>query len=55
MLFPPDIPLGTAGSAKVVNGSTNEITINLFQEFKAIRYVMVVHNNAFDEVEEFLK
>ena len=55
MLFPPDIPLGTAGSAKVVNGSTNEISINLFQEFKAIRYVMVVHNNAFDEVEEFLK
>lgn len=55
MLFPPDIPLGTAGKARVVNGSTNEIDVTLFQEFKAIRYVIVVHNNSFDEVEEFVK
>lgn len=53
MLFPPDIPLGKAGKARVVNGSTNEIDVTLFQEFKSIRYVIVVHNNSFDEVEEF--
>ena len=55
LVFPPDIPLGTAGKAKVVNGSTNEIQVTLFQEFKAIRYVTIVHNNSFDEVEEFLR
>ena len=55
MLFPPDIPLGKAGKARVVNGSTNEIDVTLFQEFKSIRYVIVVHNNSFDEVEEFLQ
>ena len=55
LVFPPDIPLGTAGKAKVVNGSTNEIQVTLFQEFKAIRYVTIVHNDSFNEVEEFLK
>lgn len=55
LVFPPDIPLGTAGKAKMVNGSTNEIQVTLFQEFKALRYVTIVHNNSFDEVEEFLR
>ena len=53
LMFPPDIPLGVAGEAKVINGATNEIKVNLFQDFTAIRYVTVVHNTAFDEVEEF--
>ena len=53
LVFPPDIPLGTAGKAKVINGSTNEIEVTLFQEFKAIRYVTVVHNNSLTEIEEF--
>lgn len=55
LIFPPDIPLGIAGEAKMVNGSTNEIQVKLFQEFKAIRYVSVVHNESLDEVEEFMK
>ncbi len=53
LLFPPDIPLGIAGDAKVVNGATNEIAVRLFQDFSALRYVSVVHNNAFDEIEGF--
>jgi rod shape-determining protein MreC len=53
LMFPPDIPLGVAGEAKVINGATNEIKVDLFQDFTAIRYVTVVHNTAFDEVEEF--
>ena len=53
MIFPPDIPLGTAGESRIVNGTTRDIDITLFQDFKAIRYVTVVHNNSFDEVEEF--
>lgn len=53
LLFPPDIPLGLAGASRIVNGATNEIDVNLFQDFTAIRYVTVVHNNSFDEIEQF--
>jgi len=53
LLFPPDIPLGVAGSSRVINGATNEITVTLFQDFSSLRYVTVVHNNSFDEIEGF--
>ena len=53
LMFPPDIPLGLAGSSRVVNGATHEITVTLFQDFSAIRYATVVHSNDFDEIEEF--
>ena len=53
LMFPPDIPLGIAGEARVINGATNEIRVDLFQDFTAIRYVTVVHNTAFEEVEDF--
>jgi len=52
LMFPPDIPLGTVGEAKIINGATNEIEVTLFQDFKTIRYVSVVHNIAFEEIEE---
>ena len=52
LLFPPDIPLGIAGSKRIVNGSTNEIKVALFQDYSAVRYVTMVHNNSFDELEE---
>ena len=53
LVFPPDIPLGIAGESKVVNGATNEVAVSLFQDFKAVRYVTVVYNTSFEEVEEF--
>jgi rod shape-determining protein MreC len=53
LLFPPDIPLGVAGDSRVINGATNEITVTLFQDFGAVRYVTVVHNDSFDEIEGF--
>ena len=53
LLFPPDIPLGVAGESRVINGATNEIKVTLFQDFKAVRYVTVVHNDSFDEIEGF--
>ena len=53
LFFPPDIPLGVTGGSRVVNGSTNEIAVTLFQDFSAVRFVTVVHNNSFDEIEEF--
>lgn len=53
LIFPPDIPLGIAGNSRVVNGSTNEIDVTLFQDFSAVRFVTVAHNNSFDEIEAF--
>ena len=49
-LFPPDIPLGIAGSSKVVNGAVNEIDVDLFQNFTALRYVTVVSNSGREEI-----
>lgn len=52
LMFPADIPLGTVGKARMVNGATNEIEITLFQDFSRIRYVAVVHNLELEEIEE---
>lgn len=51
-IFPADIPLGTAGDAKVVNGATYEIKISLFEDFGALRYVTIVDNLGRDEMKE---
>ena len=50
-IFPPDIPLGVAGEAKVINGATNEIKVKLLQDFTALRYVTVVYNTERPEME----
>ena len=52
IMFPPDIPIGLVGKSKIVNGSTNEISVSLFQDFKALRYVGIVHNASLDEIED---
>lgn len=52
LMFPPDIPLGTAEEARIVNGATNEIKVTLFQDISSIRYVSVVHNISLEEIEE---
>lgn len=53
LLFPPDIPLGVAGKAKVVNGATHEIDVTLFQDFSSVRFVTVIHNRDLEEIEGF--
>jgi rod shape-determining protein MreC len=52
LMFPADIPLGTVGESRIVNGATNEIQVTLFQDFKGIRYVSIVHNRSLEEIEE---
>lgn len=49
-IFPPDIPLGVTGEAKIVNGAVNEIDVELFENFTALRYVTVVENVGRDEI-----
>lgn len=43
-IFPPDIPLGTTGASRIVNGATYDIEISLFEDFGALRYVTIVEN-----------
>ena len=51
LIFPPDIPLGTAGDSRIINGATNEIKVTLFQNFATLRYVTVVSNTSQRELE----
>lgn len=51
-IFPPDIPLGTLGEKKLVNGSSYEIDVTLFEDFRTLRYVTVVDNIDIAELEE---
>lgn len=43
-IFPPDVPLGVTVNTKTVSGSTNNIVVELFQDFSSLRYVTVVEN-----------
>ena len=49
-IFPPDIPLGITGESRIVNGSTYEIEVTLFEDYNALRYVTVVENLGKDEI-----
>ena len=49
-IFPADIPLGITGEHRIVNGSTYEIKVRLFEDFAALRYVTVVENLAREEI-----
>ena len=51
-IFPPDIPLGEIGEARIVNGATYEIKVRLFEDFGALRYVTIVENMGKEEMKE---
>ena len=54
-IFPPDIPIGVAGDSKIINGATNEIEVDLFQNHKALKYVTIVSNTRAAEIEAIEK
>lgn len=54
-IFPPDIPIGVAGESKIINGATNEIKVDLFQNHKALKYVTIVSNTKAAEIEAIEK
>ena len=51
-IFPADIPLGVLGEAKIVNGATYEINVELFEDFGALRYVTIVDNMEQEEIKK---
>ena len=50
IFFPPDIPIGVTGNSRLVDGSTREVEVFLFQDFSTLRYVTVVENLARTEI-----
>ena len=51
-LYPPDIPVGTVVSAAVSNGSSQDLTIRLLEDFRSLHHVYIVKNNRRQELEE---
>jgi len=51
-LYPPDIPLGTIDEAKEVDGSINQVVVDLFLDFGTLRYVTIVENRNRAEIDE---
>ncbi len=43
-VFPPDIPIGITGKVRLIDGSVNDVTVKLFQDFSALRYVIITEN-----------
>ena len=52
--YPPDIPIGTVQGSKTVNGVHLSIDVKLLQEFRQLKYVMVVKNNNREEKEKLI-
>ena len=50
-LYPPNIKLGEVVNSKVVKGTTLELSVKLFQDFRELEYVVVVKNNNRQEID----
>ena len=50
LLFPDGIPLGTVRSSSLKQGTSLELEIELFQDFKTLRYVQVVSGSREEEL-----
>lgn len=51
-MFPADVPIGTTGRIRQVDGSTNEVSVHLFQDFASLRYVIIADNLDRKEIED---
>ena len=49
-IFPADIPLGVVKDSRIINGSTYEVKVTMFEDFGALKYVTIVHNRSKDEI-----
>ena len=54
-VFPPDIPIGVTKRMRQVDGSTNEVQVELFQDFGALRYVIITENLDREQIAEIEK
>ena len=49
-LYPPDIPIGCVAGSKISQGSSQELTVILFEDFRSLHNVYIVRNNRGDEI-----
>ncbi len=49
-IFPAGIPIGTTQDSRLVNGSSRQVDVRLFQDFRSIHYVTIVENLDSDEI-----
>lgn len=54
-LFPGDIPVGVVRDFRLVDGMSGEISIEMFQDFSALRYVTVAYDPYRSEIEALEK
>ena len=51
-IYPPDIPIGRVESARINQGSSQDLTIILFEDFRSLHHVYIVKNNRGEEIRE---
>lgn len=51
-IYPSDVPIGTIVSAEILNGSSQEVKVQLFEDYGSIHTVYVAANNRIDEINE---
>ncbi len=49
-IFPADIPVGITGKTRLIDGSSQQADVQLFQDFNSLRYVTVTENDDKDEI-----
>lgn len=49
-IFPAGIVVGVTGDSRLVDGSTREVDVTLFQDFSSLRFVTVVENLDREEI-----
>ncbi|MBR0223316.1 MAG: rod shape-determining protein MreC [Bacteroidales bacterium] len=51
-IYPPDIPIGSVVESKISQGSSQELTIALFEDFRSLHNVYIVRNNRGQEIQQ---
>ena len=51
-IYPPDIPLGRVIESKISQGSSQELSVALFEDFRSLHHVYIVRNNRGEEIQE---
>lgn len=54
-IFPAEIPLGTTGNAKIVNGATYEIEVTLLEDLESLRYAIIIGHIGMEEIKSLEK
>ena len=54
-IVPAGLPVGVPGESRLVNGSSRQVEVRLFQDFRNVHYVTVVSNLGKDEIDALIQ